>query len=799
MDQGQNTASYRRPSHLRRRISRISSFRPRLLMDRALYFTESMQSTEGQPLPLRWARALTHVLEHVPVDLSSDELLAGSFGPGRYGIFYPELDNAFVEGKNFAPEDFFLSEGDMDLVRDKVMPYWHGRTYQEHFYAELPEELRNLLYVDDDPAHPAFIVQETATVRHSLQWALDYGKVIRRGFRGIAEDAERLRAQCASDSQRDFYTAVMEICRGIRLFAERFAVLAEEQALAANTEDQQKNRLELAERCRRVPWEPAETFIDALQSQWFTQMVSRMEAEFGGNVSNGRMDQYLWPLYRQDVGSGMLTEQKAREYLDDLWCHIAQFVRLKPSPTGAKLYEDLAHWELTTLGGQLAGGGDATNELSFLILRSASEFPLDYPYLGVRIHKNTPPDFIREVCRATQKKGSSPVLFNDETIIARQQANGATAEEARDYCGSGYSEARLINRDTYFVGAAWLNLPAVLEMALNDGFCSPSPNRRTGLATGSAADIRSFDELMKRFRAQLLHILDLAFQQQAILERLRPLHMASPLLSSLHDLCMKHGVDMSVGVVPEGRSIGGFLGVIGFATVVDSLAALRTLVFEKRLFSLPRMLEMLAANFEGYEDVRQLCLNCPKYGNGIDWVDEIGRKIDRFLLVRARSEVNSYGGRGEIFYVPVKAHIAMGRVSGATADGRFAGTNFSFGVTPSHIVSNMGPTVALSSEVAAQNPDIPSLGARVMFATLLPGQVCGSTGLDTLASVIQTWCRQSHWFLRFQVLSPAELTLLRNSPYEYNSLFLNIPSFNAQGYSFPSAAFTYKCPLQSAR
>lgn len=89
MDQGQNTASYRRPSHLRRRISRISSFRPRLLMDRALYFTESMQSTEGQPLPLRWARALTHVLEHVPVDLTSDELLAGSFGPGRYGIFIP--------------------------------------------------------------------------------------------------------------------------------------------------------------------------------------------------------------------------------------------------------------------------------------------------------------------------------------------------------------------------------------------------------------------------------------------------------------------------------------------------------------------------------------------------------------------------------------------------------------------------------------------------------------------------------------------------------------------------------------
>lgn len=799
MNQRQHSVPYRRPSYLRRRIRSIASFCPRLLIDRALYFTESMRETEGKPLPLRWARALAHVLERVPVNLSPEELIAGSFGPGRYGIFYPELDSAFVECDSFEPEDFFLSEKDMDIVRSQILPYWHGRTYQEHFYAELPENLRRLLYIDDDPFHPAFIVQETATVRHSLQWALDYGKVITRGFRGISEEARRLMSESGDSSVREFYAAVMEVCRAVRLFAERFAALAEEQALAANTEELRNNRLALAERCRRVPWEPAESFIDALQAQWFTQMVSRMEAEFGGNVSNGRMDQYLWPLYEKDRESGALTIQKSREYLDDLWCHIAQFVRLKPSPTGSKMYEDLAHWELTTLGGQLAGGGDATNELSCLILRSASEFPLDYPYLGVRIHRNTPAEFIREVCRATQKKGTSPVLFNDETIIARQQANGATAEEARDYCGSGYSEARLINRDTYFVGAAWLNLPAVLEMALNDGFCSPIPGRRTGLPTGKAGEIRSFADLMERFRTQLLYMLDLAFRQQAILERLRPLHIASPLLSCLHDLCMKHGVDMSEGTVPEGRSIGGFLGVIGFATVVDSLAAVETLVFRQKRFSLSQLLDILAVNFEGHEDVRQLCLNCPKYGNGTAWVDAIGRNIDRILLTRARSEVNSYGGRGEIFYVPVKAHIAMGRVSGATPDGRFAGTNFSFGVTPSHLVGKLGPTVSLSSEMAAQNPDIPSLGARVMFSTLLPGQVCGTTGLDTLFSVIQTWCRQSHWFLRFQILTAAELTVLRNSPYEYNRLFLNIPGFNTQGYSFPSAAFSCKCPLQKAR
>ena len=108
MNQACHLAPYRRPSFLSRRISRIVASRPRLFLDRALYFTESMRETEGLPLPLRWAKALVHVLDHVPVELSPDELLAGAFGSGRYGIFYPELDSAFLEDEGFSPEDFLF-------------------------------------------------------------------------------------------------------------------------------------------------------------------------------------------------------------------------------------------------------------------------------------------------------------------------------------------------------------------------------------------------------------------------------------------------------------------------------------------------------------------------------------------------------------------------------------------------------------------------------------------------------------------------------------------------------------------
>ncbi len=797
MNDAWSPALYRRPGRIIRLIRSIESSRPYMNMERALYFTESMQKSEGQPLVLRWARALVHTLKNIPVVIGQDDRLVGRFGEGRYGIFYPELEGRFLEDPDFAIESFSISPCDLEKVRKHILPYWHGKTFHEAFEARLPEQLRKLLYIEGDPAQPAFIVQETATVRHALQWALDYDKILRRGFRGIAEDAEKKRSCASTQQQKDFYTAVIELCAGIKLFAERFSRLAEEQAPASITEERREELLGIAERCRRIPWEPAASFIDGLQAQWFTQLISRLEAEYGGGISNGRMDQYLWELYRQDRDSGELSEQKTRELLDEFWCLIAHLVRLKPSPTGSKIYEDFAHWEFTTIGGQCSHGGDATNELSFLILRSAAEFPLDYPYLGVRLHKDISQEFLREICHITQQYGKSPVFLNDETITRRQIHNGATKEEALDYCGSGFSEVRLINKDTYLTGATWLNLPAVLEMAMKDGFCSANPSYRTGLSTGPADNFKSFSQFMTAFELQLMNILNQTFQMQALLEQLRMRHIASPLLSSLHDLCMKHGMDISAGTVPEGRSIGCFLGIVGFATVVDSLAAINTLVFRQKKLTFKQLLEVLDSNFEGQEYVRQLCLACPKYGERNIWVDELGKRIDRLLLTRAHSEINSFGGRGEIFYVPVKAYIAMGRVSGATPDGRFAGRQFSFGTTPSPSIAPQGPTVALASEEETQNPAFCSLGARVMQTMLLPRHVCGSIGLDTLMSVLQTWCRHEHWFLQLQVLSPSELTVLRNSLSEYNNLFGNVPGFNTQGYAFPSAAFSHKCPLQT--
>lgn len=766
-------------------LQRALSHPPRLTIERAKYFTESLRRTEGLPLVLRWARALVHVMSNIEVRILPEELIVGRIGgEGRYGIFYPELEGTyFSRDEGFSIENTaHLTPEDIIAIRDDIVPYWHGRTYREGLAAELSPELRRLLYADDDIFSPSFIILESATIRHSLQWALDYEKIMYRGFYGIereaAEKLSRLPNDGASLDRRAFYRAVIELCQGIQMFSERYACHAEQLATTEKDSGRCAELLEIAGRCRRVPYLPPRDFAEAVQAQWFTQLISRLEQVHGGNIANGRIDQYLYLFYTRGLADGTLTPRCAREYVDALWGCMAQFLRLQITPSGSKIYQDHAHWEFTTIGGQLKDGTDATNELSSLLLTSAIEFPLDYPYLGVRIHAHTPDFFLREICLAIKKGKGIPVLLNDEEIIPLLVSNGAELHEARDYCGSGVSEVRVINRNTYFTGTTWLNLVAVLEMALSDGRCSTSPVRRAGLPTGDANAFQTFEQLWDAFERQLSYIQSKIFEQQYIADRIRTRHVAAPLLSSLHDLCMRHGMDVNYGKLPGAIASGGYTGVVGFATVVDSLAAIRRIVFEERSMSMDELLEIIAANYEEHETVRQRCLRCPKFGNMDRSADEIGKRIDRLLVSMCRNERNYYGGIPEIFYVPVTAHIAMGRVSGATPNGRRAGEMLSYGISPSQGSDILGPTALLSSLAASKNPELNPLGARVVSLSLSPQSVDGETGTQALMQLIRTWCLEKHWFLQFHMYDQADLAVLRNTPEKFRNLLVRAPGLD---------------------
>jgi pyruvate-formate lyase len=279
-----------------------------------------------------------------------------------------------------------------------------------------------LTYDPEDTMLSRFIVNETSSFRSSLQWVHDYEKVLKRGLGGSGMKPRP--PGCAGPLQphrqcekKPFLEAVVTVCDAIILWANRHAVLA--RKMAADESDPVR-KAELGRALRRpapCAGTPGRNFYEAMQSQWFTQMFSRIEQKTGTIISNGRMDQYLYPYYKADLEAGTLTEDDAIELFECMWVAMAQFIDLYLSPTGGAFNEGYAHWEAVTVGGQTPTAGMPPTTLTYLLLRSKREFPLHYPDLAARVHTRSPRRYLWELAETIKDGSGFPKLMNDEEII----------------------------------------------------------------------------------------------------------------------------------------------------------------------------------------------------------------------------------------------------------------------------------------------------------------------------------------------------------------------------------------------
>ncbi|MEJ5359560.1 MAG: glycyl radical protein [Desulfobacterales bacterium] len=771
-------------------MKRFQMQRPRIDIERARYFTESMKQTEGQPLMLRWAKALKHIAENITVYIDEDQLLVGRAGKqGRYGILYPELDGDFLDLaveqlSQRVQSPFDIDPEDARVVIEEIAPYWKGKTFHEALAKALPEETLRYTYDPQNVLISRFIVNETASFRSCLQWVHDYEKVLKRGFKGIRKEAEeRLAAldplsPLDNTEKKPFLEAVVILCDAIILWAKRHARLAAE--LAAREQDPQRKAelAEIARICERVPENPATTFHEAMQSQWFTQMFSRIEQKTGTIISNGRMDQYLYPFYKKDKEEGRLTDDRALELLECMWLGMAQFIDLYISPTGGAFNEGYAHWEAVTIGGQTRDGRDATNELSYLFLRSKREFPMHYPDLAARIHTRSPERFLWEVAETIKEGSGFPKLINDEEVIPLYVSKGATFEEAYDYAVSGCSEARMPNRDTYTSGCAYINFAAALEMTLLNGKMRKYGEEQIGLQTGDPRNFRNWEEFWNAYLTHQTEFIKQAFIQQYHIIRLRAQHFAAPLASALHDLCMQHCIDLHQPKIPGGIDLGYF-EFIGYGTVVDSLAAIKKLVYEEKKVSMEELLEALAHNFEGREDLRHILMNAPCYGNNDPYADGIAKAIDRAALEFTHKYARELGVHLDLRYVPFTSHVPFGKVVGATPNGRKAWTPLSDGSSASQGADRNGPTAVLLSNFASKNYDFRERASRLLNIKFTPKCVAGEEGTRKLVSFIRTWCDLKLWHVQFNVINKQTLLAAQREPEKYRGLIVRIAGYSA--------------------
>ena len=782
-----------RESHKRvfKLLERFDGQKPAIDVERALYFTQSMAETVGQPLVLRWAKALMNVAKNITVMVQDDQLLLGRCGghDGRYGILYPELDGDFLD---IAVRDLptrpqspaSISPEDAKIVVEQIAPFWKGRTYHEALNKALPAEVHKLTYDDPDGLISRFIVNETSSFRSSIQWVHDYEVVLKRGFNGLKQEMEEKLAALDPASpvdqvdKRPFIEATILVCDAIVLWAKRHADAARKAAEACADPVRKAELIRMAENAEHVPANPARDFYEAVQSQYFTQMFSRLEQKTGTTISNGRMDQYFYPFYKKDMEAGILTDEKTLEYLECMWVGMAEFIDMYISPAGGAFNEGYAHWEAVTIGGQTPDGRDATNDLTYLFLKSKREFPLHYPDLAARIHSRAPERYLWDVAETIKFGSGFPKLCNDEECIPLYVSKGATFEEALDYAVSGCIEIRMPNRDTYTSGGAYTNFASAVEMALYDGKMKKYGDVQLGIQTGDARKFKSWDEFWNAYVQQHMLLLRTTFIQQYIVIQTRAKHFAQPMGSVLHALCRKHCIDLHQPQIPEGLNFGYF-EFMGLGTVIDSLAAIKKLVFEDKKLTMDQLIDALEANFEGYEDIQQLLRTAPCYGNDDEYADEIGRELDRMAVSFAAKYGKEMGINNDARYVPFTSHVPFGKVVSATPNGRVAGFPLADGSSASHGADHNGPTAVLLSNYHSKNYGMINRASRLLNIKLSPKCVAGEQGAKKIMSIIRTWCDLKLWHLQFNIVNRDTLLAAQKDPNSYRNLIVRVAGYSA--------------------
>ena len=732
-------------------------------IEQARIVTESYQATEGQPRCIQRAKALKAALTQITIRIEPDERIVGNRTPGvRGGVVFPETGASWVdrefESLPTRPQDRFqVRPEDIQEFREEILPYWKGRSLEDQVRAVVGPQV-------DEIAKVVKINQKDHSQGHICP---NTKKWLALGPAGIRMQAQAHMAT-AEGKQRDFYESVVISMEGASIFMLRYAKLAEQ----LYRETGKENLLEVARICKKLAQNPPETYQEAVQATWFLYVILQMEGN-ASSFSPGRMDQYLFPYYENSRKAGMTLED-ALEITECLWLKFNQLVYLRNS-NSAKYFAGFPIGFNVAIGGQKADGSDASNDLSYLFLQAQAHLLLPQPNLSLRIYKNSPQELLEAASRVIGLGSGMPQVFNDEGVIPALESHGVSHEDAMNYAIVGCVELTTHGNALAWSDAAMFNLLKALELTLNHGV-DLLTGKQTGLDLGDLTTYKTFEELEAAFAKQIDYFSDRMVECVTVVEGMHEKLLPTPFLSAVIDDCLAKGQD-----VTQGGAHYNFAGVqaIQVANVADSLAAIKQLVYDEGRISAADLLHALQTNYEDAPLLRATLLNkAPKYGNDIEWVDEMGAKWVNYFADGLKKYRNGRGGIYQMGLYTVSAHVPMGQNVGASADGRYAKDPLADGGVSAMYGRDLhGPTALLQS--VAKLPFSKASNGTLLNMKFLPSFFKTETGIEKFTELLRAVCRLGISHIQFNVLNEADLRAAQERPEDYRGLTVRVAGYTA--------------------
>lgn len=769
---------YALPERIERLKDAYLAVKPSLSVSRAVAATEVYRANPGMPLIMLRAMVFKRACETAPIAICPDELIVSHpSGKARAGEVSPDIAWRWVRDElddlsTRAQDCYEVSEESKRILREEVFPFWEGRSVCEISQTQLEEA--GLWRWSSE----SFICDVSIKTQNGGgDTCPGYDNILLvKGYAGIRAEAEAKLKELDFSNPEDmdkiyFYKACLITCDGVMAYARRYSVLAAEMAEAEQNPGRKAELQQISRVCAHVPAHPPRTFQEALQSVWFAESLFILEENQTG-ISLGRVDQYLYPFYKADIEAGRITREEAYELYCCFIIKNAESMWLVSAGT-AMYFAGYNPFINMVVGGQKRKGGDATNDLTYLIMEAAKCVGLYQPSLACRIHNQSPQKYLKKIVDVIKSGIGFPACHFDDAHIKMMLGKGFSFEDARDYSLMGCVEPQKSGRIYQWTSTGYTNWPVAIEFALNNGIY-PYDGHKLGLETGDPASFATYEEFEAAVKAQIIQITKLAAEATLITQRIHRDYAPKPYVSTLVEGCMESGKNVMDG----GAFLNNGPGLIwtGLADYANSMAAVKKLVYDERKYSMAELVDALKNNFAGYEQLRQDCINAPKYGNDDDFVDEIARDLIDFTEAEHKKKRMLYAplSHGTL---SISNNTPQGTLIGALPSGRLSGTPLADGISPSQQTDFKGPTAIIKS-VSKLNVESMEIGMVHNFK-IMEGVLDTEEGEIGLVNLLRTASAFSNGQMQFSYVSNETLKAAQARPENYRDLMIRVAGYSS--------------------
>lgn len=749
--------------------------------ERLQFLGEVYEEYSGEHTFYKRAKLLERVLLKKKIFLDGNPIV-GTLTGTRAGVYaYPEWNVSWIKEEMQLAKMASLGEmkipSETQELLEKTYKNWKGKTCID---------INNKLFKDkygfsSTPYSKAGVFYDNVSVASGSGIA-DYPLALNKGMRWVIDDLKQRLLDCpttlTNTDKTELYRAMIVACEAVVAHSQRYAELAEKTAATESDPKNKAELLEIAEICRRVPEYPARNFREAIQSFWFIHLCVETE-QMACACSPGRYGQYMYPFYKKDIDEGRLTKEQVVTLLKFQWI---KHLELAEYQGGSYAMTLSGHTGQTiTIGGFDKYGNDASTELEELLLETQIQMKSIQPTLTLLYHPKLKDSYMRKVVECIRGGSGQPQILNNAAVIQRtmnrfsQYEGGISLEDARNVGNYGCVSTGVCGKGSFITQEDQPCLAKIIEFVLNNGK-DPLSKKQLGVESGNPAEFKSFEEVYDAYKAQLKHVFTISRHHSDLSQMARLEVVPSIFRSVMYDGCVDKGLCEEAGGTryPQVNPI-----MTAGVDAANSLLAIKHLVFDTKALNMDKLLEAIKANFEGYEDIRQMCFEAPKHGNDYPEVEEFVQRFYRDVdEIHGSIGPDCFGYRTPLDAYSLSYHNYFGALMGALPTGRKAGVALTDGsVSAMPGTDHEGITALIKS--GAQAIDTVRYGANHFNVKLTPQAIAGPTGERLLVSLIKTYCDYGGSHIQFNCVSSETLKHAQLVPQEHRELVVRVAGFSA--------------------